>query len=215
MNLLTPTPENLKRAADCVTNGGIIVAPSDTNLALTLDPWNGKAIERAFSIKNRPGSSPLTLFISDPEDWHLYADAPNLLLVSKLINAFWPGPLNVILPRRPSVPERLVCGGDTVAIGCLAHPVWRAFMNYRKRPVAMTSANLSGQADGVLVDLRLASEQIGDKVDFLLKAEVEGTTRSSTIIDLTAEPAITRLGDISAADIFRATGVRPRMAVSR
>ncbi len=195
--VLEPTEENFALAAECVVSGGVIVAPSDTNLALTLNPWIDAAIERAFVIKNRPATSALTLFFLEPNEWKEYGEAPDPGLVQALAEVFWPGPLNIILPKKPSVPERMVCGGETVALGCLSNPVWRGLLRHTKMPVSMTSANLSGQADGILVDLDVALTQVGEKVDYILPGEAQGTTKSSTIIDLTDKPRITRLGDIS------------------
>lgn len=195
--ILEPTNENFIVAAECVRNGGIIIAPSDTNVALTLNPWNDMAIKNSFAIKGRPATSPLTLFISEPLTWREYAEAEDTDLVQKIIQAFWPGPLNIVLPKKATVSDVMVCGGATVSIGCLRNPIWRGFMEKLGMPVAMTSANLSGQANGILVDLELALEQVGDKVDYILNGQASSTTMSSTILDLASEPKILRQGDIT------------------
>ena len=203
---LEPTPKGIDTAADCVLNGGVIVAPSDTNLALTLDPWDEAAIERAFRIKNREPTDPLTLFIRNPSDWREWATTDQPGIVDALVDAFWPGPLNIILEKTERVPDRVVAGGETVALGCLSNPTWRRLAAAVDQPLCMTSANLTGQADDQLVDLDLAVEQVGDRVDYILKGEAQGTTQSSTIVDLASEePAIVRHGDITAADLDAAT----------
>ena len=199
---LEPTPEGIATAADCILDGGVIVAPSDTNLALTLDPWNEAAIERAFRIKNREPTDPLTLFIREPADWRQWATADNAAVIDDLVDAFWPGPLNIVLPKTDAVPDRVVAGGETVALGCLSNPTWRDLSAAVDQPLCMTSANLTGQADDQLVDLDLAIEQVGGRVDYVLEGEAKGTTQSSTIVDLTgSEPTILRHGDITAADL--------------
>lgn len=208
--ILAPSKTNYQLASQCIQDGGVIVAPSDTNLALTLDPWNEEAIERAFAIKNRPADSALTLFFLEPSGWQNYALTSNKALVEKLVTTFWPGPLNIILEAKASVPKKMLCGGDTVSMSCLSNPVWRSFMKVHQQPVAMTSANLSGQANGVLVDMAIVVEQVGQAVDYILKGEAQSTTTSSTIIDLTAEPpVIVRLGDITAEEIKAVIGVMP------
>lgn len=200
--LLEPMPEGIETAADCIRNGGVIVAPSDTNLALTLDPWDEAAIERAFSIKNREPVDPLTLFICDPDDWTEWGTTDRQATMDALVEAFWPGPLNIIIEKTDAVPDRVVAGGETVALGCLSNPTWRELSATVDQPLCMTSANLTGQADDQLVDLELATEQVGDRVDYVLEAEPQGTTQSSTIVDLTGlEPTILRHGDITAADL--------------
>jgi len=201
-DLLEPTSGGIETAADCIRNGGVIVAPSDTNLALTLDPWDEAAIERAFRIKNREPVDPLTLFIHDPDDWTEWGTSERPETVAALIEAFWPGPLNIIVEKTAAVPDRVVATGETVALGCLGNPTWRNLSVAVDQPLCMTSANLTGQADDQLVDLELATEQVGDRVDYVLEDEPQGATQSSTIVDLTgSEPTILRHGDITAADL--------------
>lgn len=79
----------------------------------------------------------------------------------------------------------------------MGHPVLQRLLNVYGKPIAMTSANISGQADDRLVDIDTAIEQVGKDVDFILKGESQGTTKSSTIIDLTEKPKIVRKGDIT------------------
>ena len=204
---LEPTAAGIATAADCILDGGVVVAPSDTNLALTLDPWDEAAIERAFRIKNREPTDPLTLFIRDPDDWREWARTDRGVAVDALVEAFWPGPLNIVLPKTDAVPDRVVAGGETVALGCLGNPTWRRLAAAVDQPLCMTSANLTGEADDQLVDLDLAVEQVGDRVDYVLNGGPQGTTRSSTIVDLTgAEPTIIRHGDITADDLTAAVG---------
>ena len=203
---LEPTEAGISTAADCILDGGVVVAPSDTNLALTLDPWDEAAIERAFRIKNREPTDPLTLFIREPADWREWAATDQPEIVDALVEKFWPGPLNIVLPKTDAVPERVVAGGETVALGCLGNPTWRDLSAAVDQPLCMTSANLTGEADGQLVDLAIAVEQVGDRVDYILEGEPQGTTQSSTIVDLTGEePTILRHGDITAADLDAAT----------
>ncbi|SFR57385.1 L-threonylcarbamoyladenylate synthase [Anaeromicropila populeti] len=200
-NILDASQKSLEIAATCVKSGGVIIAPSDTNVALTINPWIEESIDRIFKIKGRPATSPLTLFVLEPDEWKEYAESEDAETVDLLTKAFWPGPLNIILKKKETVSNRMVCGGDTVSIGCLSNTLWRNFMKTLEMPVAMTSANLSGQADGILVDFDLACEQVGDKVDYLLPGEDINTTASSTIISLVGEPVILRLGDITKEEI--------------
>ena len=203
---LEPTAAGIATAADCILDGGVVVAPSDTNLALTLDPWDEAAIERAFRIKNREPTDPLTLFIRDPDDWREWARTDRGVAVDALVEAFWPGPLNIVLPKTDAVPDRVVAGSETVALGCLSNPTWRRLAAAVDQPLCMTSANLTGQADDQLVDLDLAVEQVGDRVDYVLTGGPQGTTQSSTSVDLASEePTILRHGDITAADLDAAT----------
>ena len=205
--ILEPTDEAIARAAAIVRAGGVVVCPSDTNLALTVDPWNAAAVERAFAIKGRPAQQPLTLFLGEPEEWTLYGVPEDREEVAAFVATFWPGPLNIVMPRTAAVPEAALKGSATVSLGCFANPTPRRLIRAVGRAVAMTSANLSGQADGVLVDLDLAARQIGGAVDLILKGQANGTTMSSTIIELGARPRILRAGDINKADLNRVRAV--------
>ncbi len=198
--VLAATDRNIQRAAEIVLAGGVIVAPSDTNMALTLDAWNEAAVRRAFAIKRRPATSPLTLFMRAPDDWRTYTEVPDAdrPIVQALAASLWPGPLNIVLPRDPQrVPDFIVCGGSTVALGVLSNPTVQRLLDFIGRPVAMTSANLSGQANGVLVDVAMARDQIGDAVDLILEGGGQGTTASSTIVKVeNGRLTILRQGDI-------------------
>jgi L-threonylcarbamoyladenylate synthase len=209
---LAPSTENIALAADCVREGGVVVAPSDTNMALAVSPRHSAAIDRVYTIKNRPTQKPLTLFVRDPVDWRRFARHGDPETVDALAEAFWPGPLNVVLERDAPALDRRCAMDGTVSVGCLANPVWRAFADGVGGPVAMTSANRSGTVpDDRLVDVELAADHVGDAVDYILAGEPEGTTRAATILSLAAaesgEARILRRGDLTASDIERATSL--------
>ena len=199
--VLSPTEENLRRAADCIAEGGVVVAPSDTNLALTVDPWQDAPVERVYGLTGRPPEKPLTLFVRDPDEWRTYATHEDPALVDALADAFWPSPLNLVVEATEAVPHERVQMNGTVAIGCLSNPTWRDLTAHLDHPVAMTSANRAGEADDRLVDLAFAREQVGEHVDYLLEGGPRGTTTSSTIVDLTGEAEILRRGDITREDL--------------
>src|SRR5699024_7237177 len=121
VNILEPTTENIAKAVDCIKNGGVIVCPSDCNLGLAVDPWNDDAVTKTFVIKKRPPTKPLTLFISDPNEWKRYTiyNSETERIIESLTKAFWPGPLNIILKKNDSIPEKMVCGKDSVSISCM------------------------------------------------------------------------------------------------
>lgn len=205
--VLDPTAENVRRAAECIRDGGVIVAPTDTNLGLALDPWNPDAVRRAYEIKGRPAHKPLTLFVRDPADWRLYADPEDPARVEALVDAFWPGPLNLVLPSTDRVDEERLQRDGTVSIGSLSDPTWRALADRVDGPLAMTSANRSGAIDDdTLVDVTLAREHVGGDVDLILRGGAQGTTRASAILSLIGKPEVLRRGDIDADDVRRVLG---------
>jgi len=205
--VLEPTDENLRRAADRIRDGGVVVAPSDTNLALTLDPWNPEAVRRAYEIKDRPAHKPLTLFVREPDDWRAYATPDDPDAVDALAERFWPGPLNLVLPAGDRVTEDRLQRDGTVSVGSLANPTWRRLAEFVDGPLAMTSANRSGTVeDDRLVDVSLALDHVGEDVDLVVEGGAQGTTRASTILRLGDEPELLRRGDVTAADIRSVLG---------
>jgi len=207
--ILSPSEEHISLAAASVRDGGVVVTPSDTNMALTVVPDSPTAIERVYDSKDRPRDKPLTLFVRDPDDWRRFARHDDPAVVDALTEAFWPGPLNLVLERdAPDLDDRC-CQDGTVSVGCLANPVWRAFADAVGGPVAMTSANRSGTVpDDRLVDVELAADHVGGSVDYILGGEPDGTTRASTILSLASGGAgtatILRQGDLTAAAIEQA-----------
>ena len=201
--VLEPTEANVQRAAAAIAAGKVIVAPSDTNLGLTLDPTQPSAVERAYEIKDRPRHKPLTLFVRDPAAWHEFATHQHPALVEDVVDEFWPGPLNLVLPATEAVPHEQCMRSGTVSIGCLSNPVWRSLAAAVDGPLAMTSANQSGTVeDSTLVDVDLATEHVGEEVELILAGNAQGTTRASTILDLAADdPTIRRRGDVTAGDL--------------
>ena len=199
---LTPTEAHVERVAASVREGGVVVAPSDTNMALTVDPDYPSAIDRVYDLKERPEHKPLTLFVREPTDWRRFASHPDPALVDALAEAFWPGPLNLVLDRdAPDLDDRCAKSG-TVSVGCLSNPVWRDLAGRVGGPLAMTSANRSGTVpDDRLVDVDLAMAHVGEGADYVLGGEPEGTTRASTILSLAAgEPGqgtVLRRGDLT------------------
>jgi len=205
--VLEPTDETLHRAAECIRDGGVVVVPSDTNLALTLDPWNPDAVRRAYEIKDRPAHKPLTLFVRDPDDWRLYGTHDESALVDALAERFWPGPLNPVLPSTGRVSDERLRRDGTVAVGCLGNPTWRRLAEFVDGPVAMTSANRSGTVDDdTLVDVDLARDHVGDEVDLIVDGGPRGTTRASTILGLGGDPELLREGDVTAAELRTVLG---------
>jgi L-threonylcarbamoyladenylate synthase len=213
--VLEPTPAALDRAAAAVRDGGVVVAPSDTNLGLLLDPSHDAAVERAYAMKDRDPDKPLTMFVRDPDGWATYGAHPDPGVVDALADAFWPGPLNLVLAATEAVPHERCRRAGTVSISCLSNPVWRSLTDRLEGPLAMTSANRSGTLpDDQLVGVDLAVEHVGQAVDLVLDAEPEGTTRASTILDLSGDDpntgTVLRQGDRQPAALERVADIDVR-----
>jgi L-threonylcarbamoyladenylate synthase len=202
-SVLDPTPENLRRAAACIADGGVVLSPSDTNMALGVDPTDDAAIGRVYNIKGRSPEKPLTLFVRDPADWRQYGRPDDAGVAERLVEAFWPGPPFLIVKATDRVPHERLRHEGTVSVGCIANPTWRELMANLDGPLAMTSANRSGTVDDeTLVTLELAREHVGDRVDVtIVEGPPAAATRATTIVDVANGPRIYRDGDLTRAEL--------------
>lgn len=141
--LLTDSPENIAFAANLLRRGELIGIPTETVYGLAADATNEQAVARIFEAKGRPQDNPLIVHMADLAELESLVTAiPDAAW--RLAEAFWPGPLTMILPRSPRIPASVSAGLPTVAIRMPAHPVARALITACGRPLAAPSANRSG-----------------------------------------------------------------------
>ena len=175
-------------------SGGVVAFPTDTLFGLGADVFSEPALERIFAIKGRPERQPLPVLVSG---WNQVAMVASGVTqrAEKLAERFWPGALTLVLPRLPQLPDLITGGGDTVAVRMPGHPIPLALAAGLGRPITGTSANRSGQAD--LLTWQEVSDQMGDKVDYLVRCGPAPAGAASTVIDLTAEvPRLLRQGAV-------------------
>ncbi|NPA22641.1 MAG: threonylcarbamoyl-AMP synthase [Candidatus Micrarchaeota archaeon] len=170
----------------------IYVFPTETVYGIGASVWDKEAIKRIFKIKGRPADNPLIVHISRIE--HLEEIAWEVPEVAwKLIERYWPGPLTLVLKKHPALPYEVTGGRDTVAVRMPAHPVALLLIE-KEGPIAAPSANLSGRPS--ITTYEHAVEELGDKVDVILKGK---TTQGieSTVISLVGRPRLLRPGPIT------------------
>ena len=136
---------DISNAAACIRAGDLVVMPTETVYGLAADATNDAAVARIFEAKGRPRFNPLICHVADAEMAARYVVVPPL--AQKLIEAFWPGPLTLVLPRRPDAELSLLvsAGLDTVAVRAPGHESARALIRAADRPLAAPSANRSGR----------------------------------------------------------------------
>src|SRR5437667_10558238 len=122
-----PEPRVIERAAKLLSDGEIVVFPTETVYGLGADAFQPAALERIFAAKGRPFSDPLIVHIADEHELELLTTTIPTV-AKRLAHEFWPGPLTLILPRGPRVPLLVTAGFETVAIGMPRQPVELAFM---------------------------------------------------------------------------------------
>jgi len=189
-------------AIEVLRAGGIVALPTDTVYGIAVALTTPDGIERLFHVKHRAPEKGIALLLADA------AQAGTIALPSAdadiLAAAFWPGPLTLVLPRRPAaaLPEALTGGTPTVGLRVPDHPCARALAG-AIGPLPTTSANRSGEPDAL--DAATVVAQLGDAVDLILDG---GPTRGavpSTVVDCTVTPPVVlREGALGSARILDA-----------
>ena len=190
-----PEPAAIARAADCLRQGGLVAFPTETVYGLGVHALNRDAVQRLFAAKQRPPTDPLIVHIGSI-DWlnSIVSMVPeNARLLAR---RFWPGPLTMVLPRSPDVPDEVTAGLSTVAVRVPSHPVARAIIAAAAIPVAAPSANLFSrpsptQAAHVVNDL-------GGRIDLIVDGGSTTIGVESTVLDLTRDvPIVLRPGAVT------------------
>lgn len=201
-------PENgeneIKEAADILRSGGLLGIPTETVYGLGANALDEDAVLHIFQAKGRPQDNPLILHVPDVTWLERYcAQVPDTAY--RLAEAFWPGPLTMILPRKPIVPLRTTGGLDTVGIRCPDHPVTRAIIQAAGVPVAAPSGNTSGRPSPTNAADML--EDMDGKIDGIVDGGACRVGVESTIIDLTVTPPrLLRPGGLPLEDLRRILG---------
>ncbi|PWR22443.1 L-threonylcarbamoyladenylate synthase [Zavarzinia compransoris] len=140
-----PVAETIAQAGAALKSGFLVGLPTETVYGLAGDATSDRAVAAIFAAKGRPSFNPLIIHLADAAEAAAYAVVSPL--AARLMAAFWPGPLTLVLPRRPAGGISLLAsaGLDTVALRCPAHPVARAVIRAAGRPLAAPSANPSGK----------------------------------------------------------------------
>ena len=132
----------LEEAGQIIRDGGLVVFPTETVYGIGANGLDADACRSIYVAKGRPSDNPLILTVPD-EEGARQAAAVIPPTAQKLMDRFWPGPLTIVLPRKPIVPDAATGGLDTVALRCPDHDICRAFLRCAGVPVAGPSANLS------------------------------------------------------------------------
>ena len=195
---------SIEAAAACLKAGGLVAFPTETVYGLGADAGNGEAVARLYAAKGRPAFNPLIAHVAD------IAAARRIAVFDRdserLAQAFWPGPLTLVLPKRPDcgVADLALAGLDSIAVRVPAHPVAQALLKAFGGPVVAPSANRSGHvsptdAAHVLADLR-------GRIDLVIDGGACAVGVESTIVSCVGEPTLLRPGGLARDDIERVLG---------
>jgi L-threonylcarbamoyladenylate synthase len=194
-----PDPEIIATAASLIQAGELVAFPTETVYGLGANALDPQAVARIFAVKGRPVDNPLIVHVAEKEA------LTNLVEVvssdaRKLIAAFWPGPLTLVLPRSFVVPPVVTAGLDKVAVRMPSHPVALALIRAAGVPVAAPSANYSGRPSPT------TAAHVLDDLNGSIAAVLDGGPApvgvESTVLDMTASPpAILRPGGVTAEQL--------------
>lgn len=190
-------PKALERVLSLLHQGGLAAFPTDTVYGVGALAFDAKAVESIYTAKMRPVEKAIPILIGKAEDLEIVTSSLPPL-AEKLASRFWPGPLTLVVPMNPALPN-IVSATKTVGVRVPNHPVARALL-VEAGPMAVTSANLSGQSNP-----RTAQDvwrQLNGRIPLILDGGEAPGGVSSTVVDcIGAEPTILRQGPISMEDI--------------
>lgn len=192
-------PEVIQQASETLRRGGLVAFPTDTLYALGANALDPAAIERVLTVKGRHHGKPLSVLVPSVEvAADLAAGLPEA--VRRLMQAFWPGALTVVVKASPKIPTVLTATAGTAGLRMPAGSVAQALLAAFGGPLIGTSANKSGGADPA--DARTVQKAIGGQIDLILDGGRVTLGVPSTVIDCTVQPArILREGAIARAQL--------------
>lgn len=194
----------VKRAAEWLRAGEVVALPTETVYGLAANALDAAAVGKIFQIKGRPAHNPIIVHVASSEMAAVCAaDFPPL--AEKFSQAFWPGPLTLVLPRAKKIPDAVTAGGGTVGLRWPSHPFMQAVIRECGFPLAAPSANLSNQISPTNAEHVRA--QLDGKIPLVVDGGQSQVGIESTVLDLTAgPPQILRPGMIHLASLRAVAG---------
>lgn len=198
------TGTDIERAALLLKAGKLVAIPTETVYGLAADGLNEQAVLSIFKAKNRPDFDPLILHVSGREA--AFSLAEYVPVKARLLaDAFWPGPLTLVLPKKAHVPFVVTSGLDTVGLRVPNHPLTLSLLKQLDFPLAAPSANPFGYVSPTTAQHVL--DNLGDKTDYILDGGPCTLGIESTIIGFeNDEPVLLRKGSLKKSDIEKITG---------
>lgn len=195
MLILDCGDESLKIAARALAEGKLVAIPTETVYGLGADAFNPEAVARVFEAKARPSFDPLIVHIAHLADVERAASVFPLL-ARRLAESLWPGPLTLVLPKRPEIPGIVTSGLDTVALRFPAHPVARRIIELSRTLIAAPSANPFGYISPT--SAKHVERTLGGKIDYIVDGGPSKVGVESTVLDMSRDgpPTLLRPGGL-------------------
>lgn len=198
------TNEEIARAAEILKAGGLVAFPTETVYGLGANALDAVAVEKIFAAKGRPKTSPLIVHVAE------IAQAKALvrawpMRAQKLAEAFWPGPLTLVLPKKAGVPGVVTAGRGTVGIRIPDHPIALALLRAAQMPLAAPSANPFSRVSPTTA--QHVREHLGDRVDLVLDGGPSQVGIESTVVAVDVDGLVLlRPGQITRAELDQVAG---------
>lgn len=210
---LHPDPVVIAHAARVLRAGGLVAFPTETVYGLGANALDAKAVARIYEAKGRPAWNPVIAHVATVSDAHALTSAWSHD-ATRLADAFWPGPLTLVLPRSKIVPDIATAGLNAIAIRIPNHPVALALLRAAGRPIAAPSANRFTQVSPTTAQHVVSS--LGDRVDVVLDGGSCDVGIESSVCDLSGpEPILLRPGMITRAELELVLGRPVQPALRR
>lgn len=194
----------IEEAAQIIKNGGLVVFPTETVYGIGADGLNTEAVENIYVAKGRKQDKPLILLISNKQMLEDIVEEINEV-EAKLMEAFWPGPLTIVFPKKPCVPNIVTGGKNSVGVRLTSGEIALKLIEASGCPIAAPSANISGKASGTAVEDIF--EDFKDKVDcFIDGGRIKDALESTVVRVIDGVPTILRLGKITEEQIKEVVG---------
>lgn len=199
MRILPPTADNIAEAGEALSSGKLVIIPTETVYGLAANALDPEAVAKIFTAKGRPSDNPLIVHIESRNAVDdLATSVPDY--ADRLMDTFWPGPLTLVLPKRPEIPDITTAGLDTVAIRIPANGIALRVIRAAKLPLAAPSANRFMAISPTRPEH--ISPDLAEHVDILMDGGPCDVGVESTVIDCTgSNPRILRPGRITREDI--------------
>ena len=193
--ILGTTEADIRMAAEILRGGGLVAFPTETVYGLGADALNAEAVGKVYAAKGRPSDNPMIVHISQKGDMTKLTDGitPD---VEKLMAAFWPGPLTMVVPAKDLIPRVTTGGLATVGVRMPEDETARALIAAAGTPIAAPSANLSGKPSPTRYSH--VAEDLDGRIDAIIAGDDCKAGIESTVVDMTgAVPTILRPGVIT------------------
>ncbi len=198
--LSASSPNAILSALEVLLSGGLVAFPTDTVYGVGCLAFHQQAIESIYVAKDRPIEKAIPVLIGDNEDLSKVAEEIPIFAM-RLIARFWPGPLTVLVPKKPTVPEA-ISATSTVGVRVPDHDIARALLRLAG-PMAVTSANISGQASPTTAQQVFA--QLGGRIAMIIDGGETPGGIPSTLVDCTVdEIQVLREGPITKEELLNA-----------